>query len=97
MYDSSGNLTYEYNPGTTYSAPIMGTAVAYSTRPMVRWWYGPSDINATAYQDDMAVIAGTSPSLFTGMETGIGYRPAPRAMKSCPGPWFLLIPDLLRI
>ena len=62
MVYSGTTLTNQYNPGTAAVAPIMGMAYS-STRGV--WWYGPSG-SSTHFQDDMAVIAGTT--------NGFGYR-----------------------
>src|SRR5262245_3136752 len=54
LYDESGNLLDEYNPGDADHAPIMGDS--YSARRGV-WWNGPTDKSADDIQDDMAIIA----------------------------------------
>ncbi len=60
LYDDSGNLISEYNPGNSDRAPIMGDSYA-GLRSV--WWYGPTDESANDIQDDMAVIAAA-----------VGYR-----------------------
>lgn len=61
-YDAVGNLVSEYNDGDGTWGPIMGK----SGNEISTWYNGPTDEGATAYQDDMAVIAGDS--------NGFGYR-----------------------
>src|SRR5262249_26570655 len=56
-------LQYEYSYGVDDTAPLMGAGY-YAKRSL--WWYGPSDISSTTYQNDMDVIASTA--------NGFGYR-----------------------
>jgi hypothetical protein len=65
VFDASGNLLQEYNPGDSSAAPIMG--LAYSAARAL-WWVGASDVNGVeTIQNDEAVIAGSA--------NGFGYRP----------------------
>jgi hypothetical protein len=83
VWNADGTKAYEYNPGPDgVTAPVMGTDFAYWPRALARWWYGTSDLSPTSIQDDMAIIAGTSPPLYVGSPTGIGYRPAPSNMTA---------------
>jgi hypothetical protein len=59
VYDASGTLTLEYNPGDRATwAPIMGTFY-YQSQANI-WHNGPNNGGATSLQDDIAVIAGTT-------------------------------------
>ncbi len=60
-YDQNGNRTNEYNPGDGTWAPLMG----YNYVPVTTWYNGTST-SATTYQDDMAILAGST--------NGFGYR-----------------------
>lgn len=63
VYDANGVKTAEYNPGDGYWAPIMG--VAYSAT-VSTWNNGTSSQGSTVFQDDMAILAGTT--------NGFGFR-----------------------
>jgi hypothetical protein len=64
---SGATKTAEYSTGPgDGTAPLMGNS--YAARRSL-WWYGPSDVSSTTYQDDMAVIAGPT--------NKFGYRPEP--------------------
>jgi Metallo-peptidase family M12B Reprolysin-like len=64
-FNGAGQLTQEYNPGDSASAPIMG--LAYNAARAL-WSVGYADVNgAAAIQNDEAVIAGST--------NGFGYRP----------------------
>lgn len=61
-YDANGVKTAEYNPGDGYWAPIMGGG-----GPVVSTWHnGTSSQGSTVFQDDMAILAGTT--------NGFGFR-----------------------
>jgi len=63
-YSGTTNIEeYSTGPGDG-TAPLMGSS--YAARRSL-WWYGPSDVSSTTYQDDMAVISGPT--------NGFGYRP----------------------
>jgi hypothetical protein len=64
VWDNSGNLVEEYNPGDLSRAPLMGDS--YAAQRSV-WWLGPNDKSATDIQDDMAIIGGAA--------NGFGFRP----------------------
>jgi hypothetical protein len=53
----NGQLQDEYNSGNSAWAPIMGVGY-YSTR--TTWHNGTSDNGPTSYQDDVAILAGTT-------------------------------------
>jgi hypothetical protein len=63
LYNSNGTLANEYDPGTSDWTPIMGENKA-SDR--TTWYAGPTDQGWNTYQDDMAIIAGST--------NGFGYR-----------------------
>jgi hypothetical protein len=52
---SGSTLVSEYSPGTSTTAPIMGSS--YSS-PRGLWWKGTPSTSPTYSQDDMAIIAG---------------------------------------
>ncbi|MBI2167755.1 MAG: pre-peptidase C-terminal domain-containing protein [Candidatus Omnitrophica bacterium] len=64
-YDTNGNKTREYNPGTSVKAPIMGSSSYLSQRGL--WWNGTSSTCSTCIQNDITVIARS--------QNGFGYRP----------------------
>ena len=76
---SGTTLVQEYSTGPgDGTAPLMGSS--YAARRSL-WWYGPSDVSSTTYQDDMAVIARPT--------NGFGYRPEPA--DSTPASAFPLV------
>ncbi|MCE9528012.1 MAG: choice-of-anchor D domain-containing protein, partial [Planctomycetales bacterium] len=79
----NGQLQDEYNSGNSSWAPIMGVGY-YSTR--TTWFNGTSDAGATAYQDDVAVLAAavglraddysnsfSTPSTFSANGTSVNF------------------------
>lgn len=62
-YDSNSVKVQEYNPGSGNWAPIMGNS--YSAQ-VSTWYNGQSSEGATAFQDDMSIIARPL--------NGFGYR-----------------------
>jgi hypothetical protein len=62
-YDPNGVKLLEYNIGNTAWSPLMGTS-AYSTATTT--WYNGTTTSATTFQDDLAVIAGST--------NGFGFR-----------------------
>jgi hypothetical protein len=61
---SGTTKTAEYSTGPgDGTAPIMGNA--YAARRTL-WWYGQSSSSSTSYQDDMAILSGST--------DGFGYR-----------------------
>ena len=67
LYDASGNLLAEYNPGNAERAPIMGRSY-FSTRGT--WWNGPTEEGFRQLQDDMRLLGLTGVTL----ANDIGYR-----------------------
>lgn len=65
VFDENGVKTGEYNPGDSSWTPLMGLSASNSTI-VTTWHYGPSSYGATIFQDDMAMLAGTT--------NGFGYR-----------------------
>jgi len=63
VYDSTGKLFEEYNPGDALAAPLMGTAY-HSARG--KWWLGRSVLGFNNIQDDLAVLSSAT--------NGFGYR-----------------------
>ncbi len=61
-YNSSGQKTYEYNPGSGNWGPIMGNSYYTS----ISTWHNGTTTSSSTYQDDMAVIARPA--------NGFGYR-----------------------
>jgi hypothetical protein len=61
---SGGSLVEQYNSGSGSWAPIMG--VGYSM-PRTTWHNGATPFGASAFQDDLAILAGSN--------NGFGYRP----------------------
>jgi hypothetical protein len=53
---SGTTKTAEYNPGTSTLAPLMGNSYS-ATRST---WYNGQTVTSTTYQDDIAIIAGSS-------------------------------------
>jgi VCBS repeat-containing protein len=64
-YDQSGIKLSEYNPGDSAWAPLMG-AGAPNTTVVSTWYDGQSTLGPTVFQDDLAILAGTT--------NGFGYR-----------------------
>jgi len=63
-YDSNGNLIATYSLGLPDgTSPLMGTD---NTKIRNMFWYGPTPVSATTFQDDLAVLS--SPT------NGFGYR-----------------------
>lgn len=62
-YDGAGHLVAEYDPGSSNWTPIMGNN---RSDDRTTWAFLPTDLGATTWQDDMAVIGGTS--------NGFGFR-----------------------
>jgi Ca2+-binding RTX toxin-like protein len=63
-FDSSGQKTQEYDPGTPAKAPIMGVSY-YSARGL--WWLGPNSLGVDVIQDDVKVLSDMTTN-------GFGYR-----------------------
>ena len=62
-YDAQRRLVDEYDPGSSNWTPIMGNNLADDR---TTWAFLPSDQGANLWQDDMAVIGGTT--------NGFGFR-----------------------